>query len=89
MPRYYIYYDFSKRACRSSSRKPSSYPHIYVFQGGVTIFFSEKVKATARDLEEAQYFLLAHELQATDKQRQEAFKALRQRLEFIELRKCG
>jgi len=83
VPRYYIFYDPKKRAVRTSSRKPSSYPHVYVFQGGITIFFTPKIKATARDIDEACYFLLAHELNSEDEQRQQAFRALRERLEAM------
>jgi len=89
MPRYYIFYDSQRKAVRSCSKKPQHYPHLYVFQGGVTIFFSKNVKVTARDLSEAQYFLLAHELQAVDEQRREAFRSLRETLAYLEVKLRG
>ena len=83
MPRYYVYFDQAKGQVRTSSRKPQHYPHIYIWDNGVTIYFGKNIKVTCKNIEEAQYFLLAHELQAVDEQRREAFKALRERLEVM------
>jgi len=83
VPRYYVYFDQAKGQVRTSSRKPQHYPHLYVFQGGITIYFNRNVKVTARDIDEACYFLLGHELQSTDEQRREAFRSLRERLEAM------
>ena len=83
MPRYYIFFDPTRKAVRTGCKKPQHYPHIYIWDNGVTIYFSKNIKVTCKNLEEAQYFLLAHELQATDEHRQQAFRSLRERLEAM------
>ena len=83
MPRYYIFYDPTRKATKTSCRKPIFHPHVYIWDNGVTIYFNENIKVTCRDIDEAQYFLLAHELQATDEHRREAFRSLRERLEAM------
>jgi len=80
MSRYYIFYDSSKKAVRTSTRKPSSYPYVHLTEKNLVIHFSEKVKVSTSDMQEAQYFLMAHELNS-EGERREAFRALRKRLE--------
>ena len=83
MPRYYVYFDQAKGQARTSTKKPNTFPFIYVGEGFFTFVPSKGVQARCRSIEELEYFLFAHELQAVDEQRQKAFRALRERLEAM------
>jgi len=86
VPRYYIHYNYNEGKVQTTTRKPNTFPYIYVGEGYFTFAPSKGIQVRSRSIEELEYFLLAHQLQAVNEQRQEAFKALRERLEVMKIK---
>ena len=87
MPRYYVY--VSEGKARTTTRRPSTFPFIYVGEDYFTFAPSKGIQVRCRSIEELEYFLLAHELMSASDERRMAFHSLRRWLEVMKSKKIA